>query len=339
MRKIKLIALSFIMVLTLFAPLSLSAAVFPEPSANFFVNDLAGVLGQADYDTIFSINDQLAGGGSQIVVLTVDFLGGMNIADYALEVFNRWGIGDAERNNGVLIVLAIAEEDYFVATGSGVEAVIPSGRMQVILDTYMEPYFDRGDYGTGVQRTVEVIGERLLAHFGATGAAIANVPVPPMAPAVQHVPAQPTGSNFMSTVIIVFILIFLMMLMFRPRRRMMGGPMMGPWGWPMRRRWGWGRPWGMGWGSPWGWGRPMHRGPRPPMGPPPSGGMGGGAGRAPTGRTPLGGGGRSSGGGAGRGGSSFGGGLGGGRSGGFGGGRGGFGGGGRGMGGGAGRGR
>jgi len=271
--------------------MNLSAAVFPEPSDNFFVNDLAGVLDQDDYAAIFAMNDQLAGGGSQIVVLTVDFLGGMSIDDYALEVFNRWEIGDAERNNGVLIVLAIAEEDYFVATGSGVEAVISSGQIQVILDRYMEPYFDRSEYGVGVQRTATAIGERLMAHFGTAGVTTANIPVAPImytpAPA-QHTTGGTTG-GFMNTAIFVFVLIFVMMVMFRPRRRMLGGPMMGPWGWPMRRRW-------FGWGRPWGWGRPMHRSPRPPMSP---GGMGG-AGRAPTGRMPLGGGGRSGFGGGGR---------------------------------------
>jgi len=342
MKRLKMIMLSFIMAVALIAPVSVSASVFPEPSTNFFVNDLAGVLTQADYNAIFAINDQLAGGGSQIVVLTVEFLGGMSAADYALEIFNRWEIGDTQRNNGVLILLAIAEEDYFVATGSGIETVISSGQMQVILDSYMEPYFDRSEYGTGVQRTMEVIGERLLAHFGTTGAAPIAGAVPPSAP-IAHTPTPvpPTGGTtggFMNTAIILFILIALVLMMFRPRPHMMGGPMMGP----MRRRWfGWGRPWGWGWGSPWGWGRPMHRRARPPM-PPSTGGMGGGAARPPTGRTPLGGGGRSMGGGAGRGGSSFGGGLGGGRGlggGGFGGGRGGFGGGGRSMGGGAGRGR
>jgi len=323
--------LTFIMAFVFLMPIDLSA-VLPEPSANFFVNDLAGVLTQADYDAIFAINDKLAGGGSQIVVLTVDFLGGMQIEDYALEVFNRWEIGDSELNNGVLILLAIAEEDYFVATGSGIEAVISSGQIQVILDRYMEPFFDVSEYGTGVRGTAQAIGERLLAHFGSAGAAIpapidhAGVVTP------EPIMQQQTGNNaggFMTNAIIVFVLIALVLIMFRPR-----APMIGPMGWPMRRRWfgwGWGRPWG------WGFGRPRHFGGRPPM-PPPTGGVGG-AGRPPTGRTPMGGGGRSAGGGAGRGGGSFGGGFGGGRSGGFGGGRGGFGGGGRSSGGGAGRGR
>ena len=321
MKKLKMIALSCIMAIMLLVPGGTALAVFPEPTANFYVNDLAGVLSQSDYDSIFAINDELAGSGAQIVVLTVDFLGGMNIDDYALEVFNRWEIGDSVRNNGVLILLAIAEEDYFVATGSGLESVIPSGQVQVILNRYMEPYFAAGEYGTGVQRTAEAIGARLLAHYGTTGAAI-SAPAD-IQPDISHgeATAAPAAGRGMSGTLFIFFIIVIMILVLSSRRTMMMGPM----GRPMRRRW-----FGWGWGGPWmwGWGGARHRRAHwnNRQAPPPGGG----------GRTPTGGG-RSSGGGAGRSG-GFGGGY-GGLGGGFGGGRGGFGGGGRSSGGGAGRGR
>ena len=339
MKIFRFLVISFVAVLAFAIPVM---AVFPEPTANFFVNDQAGVISEAQGNAILAINDEIAGGGAQIVVLTVDFLGGMNIADYAREVFNRWVIGDAQRNNGVLILLAIAEDDYFVATGSGIEPVISSGQVQLILDTYMEPYFDRGDFGEGALSTAREIGSRLLAHYGTTGAA----PVPGSEPTQsQPIPIADTAPapnmvdrvfSLFTSVFVVFIVIVLLILIFTPRQ-----PMMGPMGGPMmrRRRWfGWGGPfmWGGMWGpwSPWrrrgGWGR-GHGGPPPGN----MGGPMGGAGRTQSGRTPMGGGGRTSGGGAGRGGmGSFGGGLGGGFGGG---GRSSFGGGGRSSGGGAGR--
>jgi len=326
MGRFKVIILACIMAFMFLVPGKAILAVFPEPTANFYVNDLAGVLTQADYDAIFTINDELAGNGAQIVVLTINFLGGINIEDYALEVFNRWGIGDSARDNGVLIVLAIAEEDYFIATGSGIEPVISSGQIQVILDRYMEPYFAASEYGTGIRRTAEVIGDRLLAHYGTTGAAAVTPPVNPqthLTPSIAPIAANntaPSPGGFGMNTLAVFFILILIIIIFSSRRPMLGGPM-----WPRRRWFGWGRPWGWGWGL----GRPRrHWGHRPP--PPPGGG-----GRAPTGG--FGGGGRSSGGGAGRSG-GYSGGFGGGR-GGFGGGRSGFGGGGRSSGGGAGRGR
>jgi len=352
----KFIAIAIITSIFMLLPITVSA-VFPEPTANFFVNDQAGVISEADGNAILAINDEIAGNGSQIVVLSVEFLGGMEIADYAREVFNRWEIGDSERNNGVLILLAISEDNYFVATGSGIESVISSGQIQLILDRFMEPYFDRGNYGGGAVATAREIADRLLAHYGTTGAApIAGANV--TSPAAAGTTAANTAANITSTVFslftsvfVVFIVIVLLILIFTPRQ-----PMMGPMGGPVMRprRW-WGGPWM--WGGMWGpwspfspWNR--HRGHR--HNPPRSGGPGqgntgsmGGAGRSQTGRTPQGGGGRTSGGGAGRSGGSFGGGLGGGTGGfgglggggrsSFGGGRSSFGGGGRSSGGGAGR--
>jgi len=344
----KIILIACILVFLL--PVVAVSAVFPEPSANFFVTDLANVITPDDRDVIFALNDELAntGSGAQVAVLTVNFLGGMDAADFAHGVFYEWGIGDANRDNGVLILLAIAEEDYFIATGLGVEAVISSGQVQIIIDNYMEPYFARSEYSQGVIRTATEIAERLISNYAGSQIAPVAGAQPPAAVHGNLVMAQPqntVGAQMFSTVMIVFIVIVLL-LMLMPRRRM--GPMMGP----MRRGWGWGGPW-MWFGPrrPWGWGggmwgRPRGFGHRPPMGRPP---LGGGVPPPPTGRTPQGGGGRSAGGGAGRNTGGFGGGFGGGlgsgygRSGGlgggsFGGGRGGFGGG-RSMGGGAGRGR
>ena len=334
MKIFKLIIPSVIIII--FAFMMSVNAVFPEPAANFYVNDLAGVLTEAEGNSILAINDELAGGGAQIVVLTVDFLGGMNIADYALEVFNRWEIGDRERNNGILILLAIAEEDYYIATGTGIEPVISSGQIQLILDRYMEPYFARNEYGAGIVAVAREIADRLTVHYGNTGA---YLPQSQNAPAHGHLPAientsaaAPAAQSLLSTIIVIFVIIVLLVIFLSPRQ-----PVMGPMGMPMRRRrwFGFGGPWM--WFGPWSPFSPWNRrrrsqGRRPPTGPNNRGGS------SPIGRTPGGGGGRSSGGGAGRGGGfgGFGGGLGGG---GFGGGlgRGGFGGGGRSGGGGAGR--
>jgi len=321
----------FSLIITIIFTLPINA-VFPEPSANFYINDLAGVLTEAEGNAIFAINDELAGNGAQIVILTVDFLGGMDIADYALEVFNRWEIGDSVRSNGILILLAIAEEDYFIATGSGLEPIISSGQIQLILNTYMEPYFAEGEYGAGVLATAREIADRLLAHYSTTGANLPpaanqiNIAGANIEPATGTVNFTQTITSVFSNVLIVFVIIVVLILLLSPRRRMMG-----PMGMPMgRRRWFGGSwmlfgPWSPF--SPWNR-RRWSRNRRPPTG---SNNMGSGN---PMGRTPGGGGGRSSGGGAGRGGfGGFG------RSGGLGGGfgRGGFGSGGRSGGGGAGR--
>lgn len=54
---------------------------------------------------------------------TVDFTDGEDIADYAYDLFNKWGIGDKKSNNGLLILLSIGAEDYYAEPGVGLTDV------------------------------------------------------------------------------------------------------------------------------------------------------------------------------------------------------------------------
>ena len=93
-----------------------AALTVPEPSELFYVADYANVLENDTIDYMVERNDLLYDQtGAQIVVLTVDFLDGAEIEDYAYAVFNDWGIGSADKNNGVLLLLVIGppmEEKY-----------------------------------------------------------------------------------------------------------------------------------------------------------------------------------------------------------------------------------
>ena len=81
-----------------------SALAVVEAPETVYVGDYAGVLTDATEQYIIAENQKLAEAtGAQIVIVTVDFLDGMEIEDYAYTVFNTWGIGDKERNNGLLL--------------------------------------------------------------------------------------------------------------------------------------------------------------------------------------------------------------------------------------------
>ena len=113
MKKWSLRFCTLAMAIALFLATAVTAFAVVEPTEQFYVADYANVLQQDTKDDIVEKNAVLyEQTGAQIVVVTVDFLDGMAIEDYALELFNEWGIGSAEKNNGVLLLPAIGEEHY-----------------------------------------------------------------------------------------------------------------------------------------------------------------------------------------------------------------------------------
>ena len=139
----------------------------PQPTEQFYVADYANVLTQETRDHIVMRNDELfAQTGAQIIVATIDFLDGYEIEDYAYAMFNEWKIGDKEKQNGVLLLLVIGEENYWVMQGKGLESTLSSSVLKNILMDDMEPYFAVGDYNTGVYQTFESIHKALEGNYG-----------------------------------------------------------------------------------------------------------------------------------------------------------------------------
>lgn len=158
MRKSRLAYLFMFIIALFIAPLSVQAYTIPEPSDDLYVSDFANVIDSDVEQDIIATNMRLEEmNGVQIAVVTVDFLDGADIEDYAYELFNQWGIGSAESNNGVLLLLAIGEDNYYCLAGTGLNNVLSSGRIKLLLNEYLEPDFARGDYSAGVSKTFNAI--------------------------------------------------------------------------------------------------------------------------------------------------------------------------------------
>jgi len=126
-------------------------AVVDAPDS-VYVGDYANVLTEETEQYIIAENRKLCEAtGAQIVIVTVDFLDGMEIEDYAYTIFNDWGIGDAACDNGLLLLLAIGEENYYAMQGEGLEGILSSGTLGDMLYDYLEPDFAVGNYDTGVR--------------------------------------------------------------------------------------------------------------------------------------------------------------------------------------------
>lgn len=105
------------------------------------------------------------------------YAGVVDIEQLGKDLFNSWGIGHAQRNDGVLIVLALEEQAVRVALGTGYDPVW-DGRAHRIIETFMLPLFAKGDYAGGLQAGVRAL-EQYLIRPHAEGLSFDDSPAPP----------------------------------------------------------------------------------------------------------------------------------------------------------------
>ena len=106
--------------------------------------------------------------GAQIGVYTVEYIGNNTMEGYAYEVFNAWGLGDADKDNGVLFLMAPGEDNYWITRGSGVEKQLSVSTLNSIFDSYTEDNWVKGDYDACARQTAAALTERLCRQYGIT---------------------------------------------------------------------------------------------------------------------------------------------------------------------------
>jgi uncharacterized protein len=130
--------------------------VIPAPTG--YVNDRAGAMGGWAEKTEALCRDIERATGAQVAVLTVRTTEGMAPQQYAQLVFDRWKIGKRGKDDGVLILVAVDDRKLWIATGYGVEGVLPDGKAGEIRDRYMVPAVRQGKLGEGIHDGVSAIG-------------------------------------------------------------------------------------------------------------------------------------------------------------------------------------
>ena len=99
-----------ISVIILFCIICNKSYAIVSKTSNFYVNDSAKVLSNEAEDYIVNMNRKLEEKtGAQIVVVTVNNLENKSIEDYATELFRNYGIGNKEKNNGILFLVSIED--------------------------------------------------------------------------------------------------------------------------------------------------------------------------------------------------------------------------------------
>ncbi len=93
----------------------------------------------------------------QLVVATVKTLQGGDVETYANELFRFWKLGEAQKNNGVLLLVAPAEHKVRIEVGYGLEGTLTDALSSVIISSTIIPRFKDGDFSGGIERGVDGI--------------------------------------------------------------------------------------------------------------------------------------------------------------------------------------
>ena len=139
-----------ILFLLLFLPINVLAIV--NPTERFYINDYANILSSETEEYIFNKSVALNNvDGTQIVVVTVPNLESYSLERYANVLFNTWGIGNSERDNGLLLLLALEEREFRVEVGDGLGGILPDGKTGRFQDDYIIPHLRNNDWDTGIK--------------------------------------------------------------------------------------------------------------------------------------------------------------------------------------------
>lgn len=144
------------------------AQTFPEKSATpKLVNDFAGIL-SADEEYLLE-NKLVAFDDStstQITIVSLSNLDGEPASSYAPKLAEAWGVGDKQRNNGIMILVSMDNpREVFIATGYGVEEFVTDGLAKRIINEHMLPAFKQQRYYDGLNQGSNDLMQLLKGTF------------------------------------------------------------------------------------------------------------------------------------------------------------------------------
>jgi uncharacterized protein len=139
----------------------------PErPSPPRLVNDFTGTLGPGEAraleEKLVAFADST---GSQIAVVLVPTTDGVAPVDYATEILREWGVGRADVNDGVVLLVATEDREVFIATGYGAEGALTDATAGTIIRQVLVPRFREGAFYAGIDGATDGIIAALTGQF------------------------------------------------------------------------------------------------------------------------------------------------------------------------------
>jgi uncharacterized protein len=138
----------------------------PNPAR--LVNDYAEVLtpdqAQALENKLVRFDDSTS---TQVTVVIVRNLGGMDVADAATELGRSWGVGGKKNNNGVVLLVSFEDRKLNISPGYGLEKTLPDLTTQQIIQQIIVPNFKGNDYYRGIDEGTDAIIQAVQGEYHA----------------------------------------------------------------------------------------------------------------------------------------------------------------------------
>jgi uncharacterized protein len=197
----KKILIVFFLFLTAFIGVA-AQDIPPKPNPPKLVNDFAKQLSETEKarleQKLVAYNDSTS---SQIVIVIVPTTGDYPIADYALKIGREWGVGQKDKDNGIVLLWAPTDRKVYISTGYGLEGAIPDAIAKRIISQVITPQFKNGQFYQGLDQGVDMIFKYATGEYKAD-------------------PKQNNDDgSFPPSLIIVIIFIIIMVIMFRNRNK------------------------------------------------------------------------------------------------------------------------
>jgi uncharacterized protein len=143
-----------------------SAQTLPPPPVKFIVDDAKVLTPQQ----LSEINEILANiekeTSCQVVVAIYNSLPeGEVLEEYANRLFRSWGIGQKQKNNGLLLLIFINDRKLRIEVGYGLEGVIPDAIARRIIGSDIAPFFKTGDYARGIKNGIRSISLAIKGEY------------------------------------------------------------------------------------------------------------------------------------------------------------------------------
>lgn len=169
-------ALIFLFIIIFTVCTAFPAFAIVDQSEEFYVADYADVFTKDFEQRIISLNGSLEHycSGAQLVVVTVNYLDGMYSDEYAMRLFNSWGVGDASEDNGMLLLLAVKENKAWLTVGRGIS--LSTNQIDDMFEDYFWDDFDDGNYQEATEAMLGALTDWYIAEYNVQSSTTQNTP-------------------------------------------------------------------------------------------------------------------------------------------------------------------
>ena len=108
--------------------------------------------------------------------MTINSLQGENLEEYATELFRKFGLGDKQTNNGILLLVVVKDHKLRIEVGYGLEGAVTDGYAGSIRDKYLTPAFKKNNFNKGIQEGYIALVQKVAASYKVELTSLKDIP-------------------------------------------------------------------------------------------------------------------------------------------------------------------